>query len=184
MNKILTSSLVLLTSYFAFAPQAQAMPSWATLNTTAYDGDTSGGADCSMYAAYYLSATDAANKFGGSNVSSIQNYLSQNFSTQVPTGGTAFSDPYYYGDQYTLDNYVGSGYASADYVAIAFYGETAYRVFGAGSASLINGSLLFDSANTEVTKGSVGAWTTVPEPTSALLILLGMAGLALKRKRA
>lgn len=33
---------------------------------------------------------------------------------------------------------------------------------------------------------SVGAWTTtaVPEPTSGLLLLLGVAGLALKRKRA
>lgn len=29
-----------------------------------------------------------------------------------------------------------------------------------------------------------GNWTAVPEPTSGLLILLGMAGLALKRKRA
>ena len=30
-----------------------------------------------------------------------------------------------------------------------------------------------------------GAWyTAVPEPTSGLLMLLGMAGLALKRKRA
>ena len=29
-----------------------------------------------------------------------------------------------------------------------------------------------------------GAWAAVPEPTSGLLLLLGMAGLALKRKRA
>lgn len=29
-----------------------------------------------------------------------------------------------------------------------------------------------------------GAWSAVPEPTSGLLLLLGMAGLALKRKRA
>lgn len=29
-----------------------------------------------------------------------------------------------------------------------------------------------------------GAWQSVPEPTSGLLLLLGMAGLALKRKRA
>ena len=29
-----------------------------------------------------------------------------------------------------------------------------------------------------------GTWTAVPEPTSGLLLLLGMAGLALKRKRA
>jgi len=36
------------------------------------------------------------------------------------------------------------------------------------------------------TAGSQGSWTaaSVPEPTSGLLLLLGMAGLALKRKRA
>ena len=31
---------------------------------------------------------------------------------------------------------------------------------------------------------TVGKWSVVPEPTSGLLLLLGMAGLALKRKRA
>ncbi len=31
---------------------------------------------------------------------------------------------------------------------------------------------------------AAGAWTAVPEPTSGLLMLLGMAGLALRRKRA
>jgi len=31
---------------------------------------------------------------------------------------------------------------------------------------------------------NAGAWTAVPEPTSALLLVLGVAGLALKRKRA
>ena len=31
---------------------------------------------------------------------------------------------------------------------------------------------------------STASWSTVPEPTSALLMLLGVAGLALKRKRA
>ena len=34
------------------------------------------------------------------------------------------------------------------------------------------------------TAGSKGAWSVVPEPTSGLLMLLGMAGLALRRKRA
>ena len=36
-----------------------------------------------------------------------------------------------------------------------------------------------DGANTALT-----GWTAVPEPTSGLLVLLGMAGLALRRKRA
>lgn len=36
-----------------------------------------------------------------------------------------------------------------------------------------------------LTQGNAGAWTAVaPEPTSGLLLLLGVAGLALKRKRA
>ena len=34
------------------------------------------------------------------------------------------------------------------------------------------------------TAGSKGAWSAVPEPTSGLLMLLGMAGLALRRRRA
>ena len=34
------------------------------------------------------------------------------------------------------------------------------------------------------TAGSEASWSPVPEPTSGLLMLLGMAGLALKRKRA
>ena len=43
------------------------------------------------------------------------------------------------------------------------------------------GKVVFGGANTTTT-----AWSTaaVPEPTSGLLMLLGMAGLALKRKRA
>lgn len=38
----------------------------------------------------------------------------------------------------------------------------------------------------EIVTGAPGGagWTAVPEPTSGLLLLLGMAGLALKRKRA
>ena len=43
-----------------------------------------------------------------------------------------------------------------------------------------------DGFNTSYTfsTSTAGAWQAVPEPTSGLLMLLGMAGLALKRKRA
>ena len=45
-------------------------------------------------------------------------------------------------------------------------------------------SISFGNQTTRSTTG--GGWTTaaVPEPTSGLLLLIGMAGLALKRKRA
>jgi len=46
-----------------------------------------------------------------------------------------------------------------------------------------NGSItLFDAAKTA--EGAKAAWQSVPEPTSAMLMLLGMAGLALRRRRA
>ena len=49
---------------------------------------------------------------------------------------------------------------------------------GGGAFSGTNGAF--------TTAGGAGAsaWTAAPEPTSGLLLLLGMAGLALKRKRA
>lgn len=39
-------------------------------------------------------------------------------------------------------------------------------------------------ANMTSATQNAGSWQSVPEPTSGLLLLLGMAGLALKRKRA
>ena len=47
-----------------------------------------------------------------------------------------------------------------------------------GNASMTVGVPLADST------GAKSAWQSVPEPTSGLLLLLGVAGLALKRKRA
>lgn len=45
-------------------------------------------------------------------------------------------------------------------------------------------SLYFGDAGDLLGSAVASNWTAVPEPTSGLLILLGMAGLALKRKRA
>ena len=45
-----------------------------------------------------------------------------------------------------------------------------------------NGSIAFDTLG--ITDTTATQWSAVPEPTSGLLLLLGVAGLALKRKRA
>ena len=51
-------------------------------------------------------------------------------------------------------------------------------------ASDIDGEMLTFGTKQFGTGEALTGWTAVPEPTSGLLLLLGMAGLALKRKRA
>ena len=58
--------------------------------------------------------------------------------------------------------------------------DTAGNVYT--SAKATNLTALYPSSNMMMLGG--GSWQTVPEPTSGLLLLLGVAGLALKRKRA
>ena len=50
------------------------------------------------------------------------------------------------------------------------------------AANGANATLAFGTYASQVSAG--GTWTAVPEPTSGLLMLLGMAGLALRRRRA
>lgn len=55
------------------------------------------------------------------------------------------------------------------------------------SGAKASGKAVQTLANLSLKQGGTGsatAWTAVPEPTSGLLMLLGMAGLALRRRRA
>lgn len=51
-------------------------------------------------------------------------------------------------------------------------------------AAQATSTVTINFANMASQTQSAGNWAAVPEPTSGLLMLLGMAGLALKRKRA
>lgn len=56
---------------------------------------------------------------------------------------------------------------------------------GTGTVDDLGSALSFSNlASASSSYATVGGWTAVPEPTSGLLMLLGMAGLALRRKRA
>lgn len=60
------------------------------------------------------------------------------------------------------------------------YATTAITV---PTAEILGSTMLDFGSQFDATSAS-GSWTAVPEPTSGVLLLLGMAGLALKRKRA
>ena len=73
--------------------------------------------------------------------------------------------------QYKLIVYEGT---AEDYTAFKEYGPAEVSTVGATGSATWTTDAAFVSAD----------WQTVPEPTSAMLLLLGVAGLALKRKRA
>ena len=80
-------------------------------------------------------------------------------------GGSYYKDYVFHMDSITHD-----GYADAATYLTALSGDV--------------GSFFGDTLNLMASPASQGYTAAVPEPTSGLLLILGMAGLALKRKRA
>jgi len=123
-------------------------------------------------------------------VGGVTAYIANNFTASRTALGnaeaaTALPQSYWdtFGGQYVFkDNFL-SGTALGDYLAVVLYEngvDQAVRIFG--NADWTGDSVAFDSQ----AGGMVGGWTAaaiVPEPTSGLMLLLGLAGLALKRKR-
>ena len=90
----------------------------------------------------------------------------------------------------TPDATVGTDYYA---VLIYTYTDKTYGDMYIATTATIAGSLIDNAVNTYnvasigSTAGSTSGWTAagaIPEPTSGLLMLVGLAGLALRRKRA
>ena len=167
---------------------AFAAPNWALLKTEGAKGETTDGS--SLYQAYYFSLSTATPLLGGfTEVNDITTYLADNRAAYdgLAEAGVGF-DPYAFDDGvYGFSDYFAPGKAAGEkYLAIASYADGAdelFRVFATEANAA--GSLVFDPGKSG--GGSAGTWTaaaSVPEPAGGLLLLLGVAGLALRRKRA
>lgn len=111
-------------------------------------------------------------------------------------GGTGAGQASY---DYTSKNVAGGDFLTAGgadagrqyYMVITYndgtkdYKYTSSAVASSGLSSTALGEIAFTFSDTISTKaGAKDAWVAVPEPTSGLLMLLGFAGLALRRRRA
>jgi len=172
------------------AVAGRAEQNWAALYSVAYQGDASPSLENrSQYTAYYCSVAAAEDQkiFGGAtSMTGIETFLKDNFvvgKSALAEHGTELSGGDYGLNRYSFIQYgISELDENARYLAVAFYGETAFRVFDAANSVIDSGRLLFTDKNAPA--GTVGEWQmSVPEPTSGLLLLTGLAGLCLRRKR-
>ena len=136
--------------------------------------------DASVYTASALAADLSAGKFDALSTSSFvqatASTIQQGTTAAAKIAATYTGGDYTAGTAYTFYTLVlnAEGDAATYFTISADVSATAPT---AGTLNMTFGNL---------SSGAQTAWTAtaVPEPTSGLLLVLGMAGLALKRKRA
>ena len=158
-----------------------------TIANASKDGD----GNITWYAAVYL--IDSATYATLTTQEKVWDYVGATSIAGITTGtGVSAQLTKTSGSSANLDTdaTVGTTYYAA---VIAAYHDTALNQdFYLASRATIDGSTITNAGNTynvanllsSVGSASGGGWQAVPEPTSGLLMLLGMAGLALRRKRA
>ena len=183
MKKLIIAMAVVCTAVFAHAAAAN----WKASAKDMYNG-TGSTADSALFSgtAYLFDAgvTSQAALFaileGGTAIgSSTAGYVASLTFADGAAPAVSFANGEQSGGSYTYYFVVVDGdnaYFSNEKAVTANATATAKAIaFGSQSGSSALPAAGFQGA---------GAWSSVPEPTSGLLMLLGMAGLALRRRRA
>jgi len=190
---------IILSIAMAFAGVVLAAPSyWAAAYTEAATADKSGGTAVANYSGYYFSKAAAVSLFNGSDVAYLTDYFAGNLEasvllirTSMATGAGSVSElgvslkEYDHG-QYVLNSTYGDSLATygRDFLALLLYSTDSvreFRVMSGDATEIANGNAYFNDDGFS-SSGTSGAWTTVPEPTSGMLLLIGFASLALRRR--
>ena len=168
----------------AFANAASAVWGVGYINDT--NGDPLGTSSTGYIATLNIYSDDALNTLvtsasasdwdggfadGGETASVLDNSVDTTYYGQIViehAGQTLTSD----GFQFTTSTF----FDQIDVFVMTASDEVTVEKIGGGAFDGANGAF--------ATAGGGSGWTAAPEPTSGLLLLLGMAGLALKRKRA
>ena len=172
----MTFAVALMAAVAAFAEL-----SYAFVNTTGAQGETTDYS--SRYTGYLCTQAAAEALFGGNGTAEgITGYLAKNYVDYA--GGMTAMDFYGYdaGEYSFRKPYQPGTLADGNYIAVVSYagGEGEDDMFRVFESMASGGVLEFDPV---YGSGAAGAWTTaVPEPTSGMLLLLGVAGLALRRR--
>lgn len=130
---------------------------WSASGIKDFAGTSDYNGTATLYA--YLASADASTAVAVNTATMTAGAIS--------AADTVFSD---------TDNFVGN----STYTFYYTMEDAAGNVFTSGTKT----TKALATATAPIAFAGTGSWAAVPEPTSGLLMLLGMAGLALKRKRA
>ena len=158
MKKLLILAAVIVAGFAANAASFK----WSAANIYASNGTDKYTGEVALYA--YLSTADASTAF------------KVNTATATSAGAVA-------GTTFSNDSLVGGNYYNF-FFTIEDNGKTFTSAVAADKIAQATGTTTFSFGNMASATQNASNWAAVPEPTSGLLMLLGMAGLALRRRRA